>query len=120
MFSCSILSVNVFFCLSIRRHTICALVTGVHTCALPIFTMVDGMPRRGRGVIAMSAGNHAQGVAHHATRLGIPSTIVMPRLTPFAKVARTEAFGATVELFGESLSEAQAQDRKSTRLNSSH
>jgi threonine dehydratase len=62
---------------------------------------------RRRGVIAMSAGNHAQGVAHHARRLGIPATIVMPRLTPFTKVARTEAFGATVELQGESLDDAK-------------
>src|SRR3546814_16868212 len=53
--------------------------------------------RRGRGVIAMSAGNHAQGVAYHATPLGIPSTIVMPRLPPFPKVARPEAFGAHVD-----------------------
>jgi len=60
-----------------------------------------------RGVIAMSAGNHAQGVAHHATRLGIPATIVMPEFTPFSKVMRTEAFGATVVLTGASLVEAR-------------
>jgi threonine dehydratase len=59
-----------------------------------------------RGVIAMSAGNHAQGVAFHAGRLGIPATIVMPRHTPFTKVARTEAHGATVELVGEDVAEA--------------
>jgi threonine dehydratase len=58
------------------------------------------------GVIAMSAGNHAQGVAHHARRLGIPATIVMPRETPFTKIERTEAFGARVLLHGDSLSEA--------------
>jgi threonine dehydratase len=61
-----------------------------------------------RGVIAASAGNHAQGVAHHATRLGIPSTIVMPSPTPFTKILRTEGFGGRVVLYGESLSEAQA------------
>ena len=44
-----------------------------------------------QGVIAMSAGNHAQGVAYHATRLGIPATIVMPAQTPFTKVERTES-----------------------------
>jgi threonine dehydratase len=44
---------------------------------------------RGRGVVAMSAGNHAQGVAYHAARLGIPATIVMPSTTPFSKVERT-------------------------------
>jgi threonine dehydratase len=63
---------------------------------------------RRRGVVAASAGNHAQAVAHHATRLGIPSTIVMPQQTPFTKVARTEHFGARIVLFGASLSEAQA------------
>jgi len=51
---------------------------------------------RKRGVIAMSAGNHAQGVAYHATRLGIPSTIVMPETTPFVKVKYTMAHGAHV------------------------
>ncbi|MSO69414.1 MAG: threonine ammonia-lyase [Alphaproteobacteria bacterium] len=58
------------------------------------------------GVIAMSAGNHAQGVAYHATRLGIPSTIVMPRGTPFVKVTGTEVLGATVVLEGETVDEA--------------
>lgn len=61
---------------------------------------------RARGVIAMSAGNHAQGVAFHAGRMGIPATIVMPRHTPFTKVARTEAHGATVELVGDDVAEA--------------
>ena len=51
----------------------------------------------------MSAGNHAQGVAYHARRLGIPATIVMPEGTPFIKIDRTEAFGATVVLKGDSL-----------------
>lgn len=59
------------------------------------------------GVIAMSAGNHAQGVAYHARRLGIPATIVMPRFTPFTKVERTRSLGARVVLEGEALSEAQ-------------
>jgi threonine dehydratase len=61
---------------------------------------------RAQGVIAMSAGNHAQGVAYHATRQGIPATIVMPRLTPFVKVEKTKEFGAMVRLEGESLAEA--------------
>ena len=64
---------------------------------------------RGRGVIAMSAGNHAQAVAYHARRLGIPSTIVMPVTTPFVKVKATESLGATVVLCGESLTEAHAR-----------
>jgi threonine dehydratase len=55
------------------------------------------------GVIAMSAGNHAQGVAHHAQRLGIPATIVMPQGTPFIKVERTRAYGARVILEGDSI-----------------
>jgi len=64
---------------------------------------------RSRGVIAMSAGNHAQAVAYHARRLAIPATIVMPVMTPFVKVKATEALGATVVLFGETLTEAQAR-----------
>jgi threonine dehydratase len=59
-----------------------------------------------RGVIAMSAGNHAQGVAYHAGRLGIPVTIVMPSFTPFVKVRNTKGHGANIVLFGASLSEA--------------
>ena len=62
---------------------------------------------RRRGVIAMSAGNHAQAVAYHAARLGIPATIVMPVTTPFVKVAATRAHGAEVVLEGETISEAQ-------------
>jgi threonine dehydratase len=63
---------------------------------------------RTRGVIAMSAGNHAQGVAYHAGRLGIPSTIVMPEGTPSVKVENTKRFGATVILAGSVLEEATA------------
>jgi threonine dehydratase len=59
------------------------------------------------GVVAASAGNHAQGVAWHATKQGLPATIVMPQATPFSKVERTEAYGAKVVLHGESLAESQ-------------
>ena len=59
------------------------------------------------GVIAMSAGNHAQGVAYHAQQLGLPVVIVMPRFTPSVKVERTRGFGAEVVLFGDSLDEAR-------------
>ena len=62
---------------------------------------------RRRGVICMSAGNHAQAVAYHAQRLNIPATIVMPVTTPFVKVKSTEAFGAKVVLEGDTLSECQ-------------
>lgn len=58
------------------------------------------------GVIAMSAGNHAQGVAYHARRLGIPATIVMPKTTPFTKVKQTRDHGARVILEGDTLTEA--------------
>lgn len=68
-----------------------------------------GEEARKRGVIAMSAGNHAQAVAYHAHRLGIPATIVMPETTPFVKVAATEAHGARVVLDGETLAEAQTR-----------
>jgi threonine dehydratase len=61
---------------------------------------------RARGVIAMSAGNHAQGVAYHAQRLGIAATIVMPNGTPFIKVQRTRDFGARVLVEGDMLSDA--------------
>lgn len=61
---------------------------------------------RTRGVIAMSAGNHAQGVAYHAHRLGIPATIVMPEGTPTVKVENTRGHGATVILHGSTLEEA--------------
>ncbi|MDA0357718.1 MAG: threonine ammonia-lyase [Proteobacteria bacterium] len=63
--------------------------------------------QRRRGVIAMSAGNHAQAVAYHAEHMGIPATIVMPAQTPFAKVARTRAFGARVVLEGRNLNECE-------------
>jgi threonine dehydratase len=61
-----------------------------------------------RGVIAMSAGNHAQGVAYHAQRLGVRAVIVMPRFTPSVKVERTRGFGAEVVLHGDTLDEASA------------
>ena len=64
-----------------------------------------------RGVIAMSAGNHAQAVAYHARRFGIPATIVMPEPTPLVKVENTRAHGAEVVLFGETLYEAAQQAR---------
>jgi threonine dehydratase len=63
---------------------------------------------RARGVVAMSAGNHAQGVAYHAQRLGIRAVIVMPRFTPGVKVERTRGFGAEVVLHGDTLEEARA------------
>ena len=56
-----------------------------------------------RGIIAMSAGNHAQGVAYHAKRLGMPATIVMPEFAPFSKVEQTRKFGARVVLTGDTL-----------------
>ena len=61
-----------------------------------------------RGVIAMSAGNHAQGVAYHAQRLGIRAVIVMPRFTPGVKIERTRGFGAEVVLQGDTLDESRA------------
>ncbi len=64
---------------------------------------------RARGVIAVSAGNHAQGVAYHAGRLGIPATIVMPVLTPFVKIAATRDYGAEVVLSGNTLADAKAE-----------
>jgi threonine dehydratase len=65
--------------------------------------------QRRRGVIAVSAGNHAQGVAYHAQRLGIPAVIVMPRFTPTVKVERTRGFGAEVVLVGDTFDDTKGE-----------
>jgi threonine dehydratase len=65
--------------------------------------------QRSAGVIAMSAGNHAQAVAYHAGQMGIPAVIVMPSQTPFAKVARTRAYGAEVVLKGRNLNDCESK-----------
>ncbi|HUQ76943.1 MAG TPA: threonine ammonia-lyase [Burkholderiales bacterium] len=70
---------------------------------------------RKRGVIAMSAGNHAQAVAYHASRLGIPAVIVMPKGSPNTKIKNTQIHGATVMLEGESLAEAGEHARTLAR-----
>ena len=75
--------------------------------ALNRLLQLTEVERRG-GVIAMSAGNHAQAVAYHGRRLGIPTHIVMPRFTPNAKVEQTRVFGADVTLFGNQFEEARA------------
>ena len=67
---------------------------------------------RAAGVVAVSAGNHAQAVARHAALLGIPATIVMPSTTPFVKVGRTRHLGADVELCGADLAEAMVRGRQ--------
>jgi threonine dehydratase len=67
---------------------------------------------RARGLIAASAGNHAQGVAYHAGRLGVAATIVMPETTPINKVANTRAHGARIVLFGANYDEAYAEARR--------
>ncbi len=67
---------------------------------------------RQRGVIAMSAGNHAQSVAYHAGRLGVPALIVMPRFTPFVKVTHTQSYGAEVVLYGDTVDEAAGRARE--------
>ena len=65
--------------------------------------------QRAKGVIAVSAGNHAQGVAYHAQRLGVPAVIVMPRFSPMVKIERTKGFGAEVVLFGDTFDDAKAE-----------
>lgn len=67
---------------------------------------------RRRGVIAMSAGNHAQGVAYHAQRLGLRAVIVMPCFTPGVKIERTRSFGAEIVLYGDTLDEARNHAQK--------
>jgi threonine dehydratase len=71
-----------------------------------------GSEQAERGVIAASAGNHAQGLSYHGTRLGIPVTIVMPKTTPMVKVMQTEILGGTVVLEGENYDEANAHARR--------
>ncbi len=66
---------------------------------------------KAKGVIAASAGNHAQGLAYHASRLGVPSTIVMPTTTPTVKVVQTEGHGAAVILHGDTFDAAYAHAR---------
>ena len=73
--------------------------------ALNALLLMDETQRK-RGVIAASAGNHAQGLSYHGTRLGVPVTIVMPRTTPVVKVMQTEAVGGQVVLHGETFDEA--------------
>ena len=70
------------------------------------------LPAGTSGVIAASAGNHAQGLAYHANRLGIPATIVMPTNTPTVKVTQTEGHGATIVLFGDTFDAAYAHARE--------
>jgi threonine dehydratase len=70
---------------------------------------------RGRGVLAVSAGNHAQGVAYHAQRMGIPATIVMPRFAPAVKVERTRGFGAAVVLEGDTFDDARSHGLRLAR-----
>ncbi len=67
---------------------------------------------KAKGVIAASAGNHAQGLAYHGKRLGVPVTIVMPTTTPIVKVTQTRGHGATVVQFGEKFDDAYAHARK--------
>ncbi|MBP9112070.1 MAG: threonine ammonia-lyase [Polyangiaceae bacterium] len=67
---------------------------------------------RSRGVVCASAGNHAQGVAYHATKLGIDSTIVMPEMTPLNKVERTKGYGGRVVLYGASVEDSLAEARR--------
>ena len=75
--------------------------------ALNRLLTMDEAQRR-RGIVAMSAGNHAQALAYHGQRLGVPATIVMPRFTPNAKVRQTRVFGAEVLLHGSSFAETLA------------
>ena len=65
--------------------------------------------QRAQGVIAVSAGNHAQGVAYHAQLLGVPAVIVMPRFSPMVKIERTRGFGAEIVLFGDTFDDAKAE-----------
>ena len=79
--------------------------------ALNALLLMDPEARE-RGVIAASAGNHAQGLAYHGKRLGVPVTIVMPSTTPQVKVSQTASHGATIVLHGEKFDDAYAHARE--------
>lgn len=79
--------------------------------ALNALSLMDP-EQRARGVIAASAGNHAQGLAYHGARLGVPVTIVMPKTTPTVKVQQTQSHGATIVLHGEKYDDAYAHARQ--------
>ncbi len=96
------LGCNLFLKLECLQHTSSFKARGALNAMLGLNDQ-----QRQLGVIAMSAGNHAQAVAYHAEHMGIPATIVMPAQTPFAKVARTRAFGAKVVLEGRNLNECE-------------
>jgi threonine dehydratase len=72
-----------------------------------LLTLTD--EEKERGVVCSSAGNHAQAVSHHSTRLGIDGVIVMPETTPYVKVKMTQKFGGKVLLHGDSYDEAYAK-----------
>lgn len=95
------LGIDLYFKLENLQHTNAFKARG----ALNKLLTLDAGQRK-RGVIACSAGNHAQGVAYHAQRLDIPATIVMPHGTPFNKIAKTEDFGAKVVLHGRNFDES--------------
>lgn len=95
------LGIDLYFKLENLQHTNAFKARG----ALNKLLTLNEEQRR-RGVIACSAGNHAQGVAFHAQRLGIPATIVMPNGTPFNKIQKTEDFGAQVVLYGKQFDES--------------
>lgn len=103
----SLLDADVVLKFENRQHTNSFKMRGAYVKLAGL----DG-ERRERGVVAASAGNHAQGVAYAAQLLGIAATIVMPEGTPFGKVRRTQGFGATVVLVGSSLVDAAAAARE--------
>jgi threonine dehydratase len=96
--------VELYFKLENLQHTNAFKARG----ALNKLLTLDAGQRR-KGVIACSAGNHAQGVAYHAQKLGIPALIVMPEGTPFNKIQKTEDFGAKVILHGENFDESSKE-----------
>ena len=96
------LGCEVFVKLECQQYTSSFKARGAYVAMLDL----DDTQRK-KGVIAMSAGNHAQAVAYHAERMGIPAVIVMPSQTPFAKVTRTRSYGAEVVLEGRNLNECE-------------
>ncbi len=103
---CDRTGARVILKLETRQRTGAFKDRGAANCLLQL-----SQEERARGVIAMSAGNHAQAVAYQGQRLGIPATIVMPQGTPFTKVRRTQAFGARIVLSGNGLAQAGERAR---------
>ena len=105
------LGCNLFLKLECLQYTSSFKARGAYVAMRGLYDEFDR-----KGIIAMSAGNHAQAVAYHAQKLGLPAVIVMPEQTPFSKVSQTKSYGAEIILEGRNLNECEAVVKKLIRL----